>query len=648
MVTEDKRRQVEKMLATRAANQAKEKARVAKAQMKAAIKKASSKYAGQSDAHVKAVLPAVAPAKAAVQTALTASAAEAKTTGRPVGRPRRPTDDKSPALPVDMIDLTDTPAAGSSEEDPVHHMDTDAGPATAAAPSMVIPKLAGGPAVEKSTNPIPQVMAPEPPAAQADLPPGSPRSVYMAGTGIRVDEEVLDRIMMNYTTMAAQMMQSQGELFRESLKDLKNSIASAAGSSTTVTPQVDPSIPRPPKDDPMTIPPVEIPLTAGRYESGTGGVREFQTCEIWQKLGDHGFTAYNARRTKADWKIPDLQNKDQFYEWNLAMEEMLGMFHLKNLVLNLLRNPEHFVEAPNARDDPMRFKLKRKNDVGTSYETFNISPIQMAKIYELNLHMTPALKGAAASLVNERQADHFMDKLFILEHHWGASNPRNKKMFWNEFNTSQYNPTKKTPYEWYHRLSWLLKKCPEVAPSGTVSEQLLRDKLVDGMPHTWAHVINTIHEDPNKNPAHIAQRLENYYQNLRTSSNKAEFGRILRAGITPKAPVPKRQRGNTPQPQPDFPPTPPPAPTPAPSETILAAGEGGAGNRKIYGQCWTCQSPDHYYFNCPLNPNKKKGKDKGDGKGGKNSKGKGGKEGKKDKKGKGKGKGKNSEAKLEN
>merc|ERR1712001_783087 len=121
-------------------------------------------------------------------------------------------------------------------------------------------------------------------------------------------------------------------------------------------------------------------------------------------------------------------------------------------VLNLLRNPEHFVEAPNARSDPMRFKLKRKNDVGTSYEVFNISPIQMAKIYELNLHMTPALKGAAARLVNERQADHFMDKLFILEHHWGASNPRNKKMFWSEFNTSQYNPTKKTPYELYHRL----------------------------------------------------------------------------------------------------------------------------------------------------------------------------------------------------
>ena len=119
----------------------------------------------------------------------------------------------------------------------------------------------------------------------------------------------------------------------------------------------------------MTIPPVEIPLTAVRYESGTGGVREFQACEIWQKLGDHGFTAYNARRAKADWKIPDLQNKDQFYEWSLAMEEMLGMFHLKNLVLNLLRNPEHFVEAPNARSGPMRFKLKRKTDVGASYES---------------------------------------------------------------------------------------------------------------------------------------------------------------------------------------------------------------------------------------------------------------------------------------
>ena len=52
VMTEDRRRQVEKMLATRAANQAKEKAKVAKAQMKAAIRKASSKYAGQPDAHV--------------------------------------------------------------------------------------------------------------------------------------------------------------------------------------------------------------------------------------------------------------------------------------------------------------------------------------------------------------------------------------------------------------------------------------------------------------------------------------------------------------------------------------------------------------------------------------------------------------------
>ena len=245
------------MLATGAANQAKEKARVAKAQMKAAIRKASSKQRGFDPlpgAPAKAVLPPAAPAKAAVQPAAPVKAAvqpaapakAVKPAGRPPGRPRLATDDKSPAPPVDMIDLTDTPAAGSSEEDPGQPMDTAAESASAAAPSWVIPKLAAGPAVEKATSPTPQVTAPEPPAAQAELPPGSPRSVYMPGTGIHVDEEVLGRIMLNYTTVAAQMMQSQGELFRESLRDLKNSITSASGSSSTATPQVDPSTPRPP------------------------------------------------------------------------------------------------------------------------------------------------------------------------------------------------------------------------------------------------------------------------------------------------------------------------------------------------------------------------------------------------------------------
>ena len=165
-------------------------------------------------------------------------------------------------------------------------------------------------------------------------------SVHMPGTGICVDEDVLERIMMNFTTLTSQMVEAQGNRFRESLKDLKHSTTSAASSPATSTPQVDPPTARPPKDGPMTIPPVEIPLTAVRYEPGTGGVREFQTCEIWRALGSHGFTAYNARRAKADWKIPDLQNKDQFYEWNLAMEEMLGVFHLKDLAQSLLRSPE--------------------------------------------------------------------------------------------------------------------------------------------------------------------------------------------------------------------------------------------------------------------------------------------------------------------
>ena len=261
--------------------------------------------------------------------------------------------------------------------------------------------------------------------------------------------------------------------------------------------------------------------------------------------------------------------------------------------------------------------------------------------------MTTALKGAAAHLVSERQADHFMGKLFILEHHWGAPSPRSKKQFWHGFITSQYSPLKKTPYEWYHRVSWLLKKCPDLAPAGTVSDQFLRDKMIDGMPHTWARVINTIHEYPNKEPAHIAQRLENYYQNLRTSSNKSDFAKILLTGMEKKEPPTKRPTTNAPQP--DFPPQPPP--TPAPGAQVLRTTEDGAPIPRTAGQCWSCGAADHYFYNCPKSPTKGKGtnKGKGEGKGGKNSKGKGGKggkDGKKGKKGK-KGKGKNSEKKTE-
>ena len=162
------------------------------------------------------------------------------------------------------------------------------------------------------------------------------------------------------------------------------------------------------------------------------------------------------------------------------------------------------------------------------------------------------------------------------------------------------------------------------------------------MPSTWAHIINTIHEDTNKDPAHIAQRLENYYQNLRSGSKKTEFATAMLTGIRKTdLPTPMNKRPKTNAPTPDFPPQ-PPQPT-APPTKILFADLPYTGSR---GQCWLCGAPDHLFYECPKKEAAANGREKGKGKGGKDAKGKGkGKGGKGGKKGKGKGKGKNSEEK---
>ena len=162
------------------------------------------------------------------------------------------------------------------------------------------------------------------------------------------------------------------------------------------------------------------------------------------------------------------------------------------------------------------------------------------------------------------------------------------------------------------------------------------------MPNTWAHIINTIHEDKNKDPAHIAQRLENYYQNLRSGGKKTEFATAMLTGIRktdPPAPPTKRPKMNAPTP--DFPPQ-PPQPAADPTKLLYA----GLPFSDQTGRCWLCGSPDHRYHTCPKSEPAAKGREKGKGKGGKDSKGKGkGKGGKGGKKGKGKGKGKNSDEK---
>ena len=162
------------------------------------------------------------------------------------------------------------------------------------------------------------------------------------------------------------------------------------------------------------------------------------------------------------------------------------------------------------------------------------------------------------------------------------------------------------------------------------------------MPNTWAHIINAIHEDQNKDPAHIAQRLENYYQNLRAGGKKTEFATAMLTGIRKtEHPTPPNKRPKLNEPTPDFPPQPPP-PVANPTK-ILHAGLPFSDQK---GRCWSCGSPDHIFNGCPKWRSEAKGKDKGKGKGGKDAKGKGkGKGEKGGKKGKGKGKGKNSEGK---
>ena len=474
-----------------------------------------------------------------------------------------------------------------------------------------------------------------PPTAATPAPPPAP-------TGIVLTEAVLKSLLTSVLANTNSNSDQQMEELKTAMTNFGNAITSAVGNSSTNTAQASTSTAQPPKADPMAEPPAEIRVTAQAYEPGTGGVRPFEKCKLWAEMGQHGFTAYNLRKTKEVWTIPELANKDQFYEWNLALEEMLGMCHLKELVQNFLRDPNHYIaDARPSAKDPLRFSILRRDGLGTG-TPIKLAPIQLAKIHELNYQMTKALKGAAAHLVHERQADNFMDKLFILEHHWGASNPQNKKQFWHEFTTSRYDPLKKTPYEWFHRMSWLLQKCPDLTPNKSARDQFLRNKLIDGMPSTWAHIINTIHEDTNKDPAHIAQRLENFYQNLRSGGKKTEFATAMLTGIRkPDLPTPPPKRPKTNAPTPDFPPQPPPSVI-EPTKFLYA----GLPFSDQYGRCWLCGSSDHRYQQCPKKEPAAKGKEKGKGKGGKDAKDKGkGKGGKGGKKGKGKGKGKNSEEK---
>ena len=478
----------------------------------------------------------------------------------------------------------------------------DAAESTPGASSSAAPPSAAAAAASSTTAP-PVAVSPAPSPAQPQAP-----------TGIVLTKSVLKNMLVDVLAAAnanaGQQMGQQMEELKNAVHSFGTAITTAVRNSTTGAPPVSVPAAQPPKADPMAEPPHDFKVTAKAYEPGTGGVRPFQKCEIWAEMSQQGFLAYNMRKTKDVWAIHELGNKDQFYEWNLALEEMLSMCHLKELVQNLLRDPTYYMaDTRPTTKDPLRAVITPRDEHGTG-DAITLAPIQMAKIHELNYQMTKALKGAAAHLVHERQADNFIDKLFILEHHWGASNPQNKKQFWHEFTTSRYDPLKKTPFEWFHRMSWLLQKCPDLTPDKTARDQFLRNKLIDGMPNTWAHIFNTIHEDKNKDPAHIAQRLENYYQNLRSGGKKTEFATAMLTGIRkadppPPAPRPtKRQKLN--EPTPDFPPQ-PPQPVADPTKLLYA----GLPFSDQYGRCWSCGLPDHRYQQCPNAEPAAKGNEKG-------------------------------------
>ena len=81
-----------------------------------------------------------------------------------------------------------------------------------------------------------------------------------------------------------------------------------------------------------------------------------------------------------------------------------------------------------------------------------IAPDHLAKIGVLDLAMATSLSAAAQLLAQERRVANFLEKMFAMEHMWGASSPRVKAGYWADPTPRRHTSMIQTPLESDHRL----------------------------------------------------------------------------------------------------------------------------------------------------------------------------------------------------
>ena len=139
---------------------------------------------------------------------------------------------------------------------------------------------------------------------QATAPPTAP-TAGPASPGLGSDFDAFTHIVREHTDenarcfvrqMGAMKIDVASDVSRQ-LQDIRSELPSSSSTRPVSPPQVARQVPAAEVH-------AEIPLGAPTYEIGTGGVRAFEKCEIWEKLGAHSITAYHARQGKKVGKVP--------------------------------------------------------------------------------------------------------------------------------------------------------------------------------------------------------------------------------------------------------------------------------------------------------------------------------------------------------